>query len=95
VYHLFPVRTTRRQALQAHLRTAGIETLVHYPVAVSRQAAFAQAGPAACPKADIAVNEVLSLPLHPALPPTDVMVVADTIRAFAGTGDDRGKELTS
>jgi dTDP-4-amino-4,6-dideoxygalactose transaminase len=80
VYHLFPVRTTRRSSLQAHLRAAGIETLVHYPVAISRQPAFASANPAECPRADAAAAEVLSLPLHPALPFTDVGAIADTIR---------------
>jgi dTDP-4-amino-4,6-dideoxygalactose transaminase len=93
VYHLFPVRTKRRSALQAHLRSAGIETLVHYPVAISRQPAFRSANPAACAVAEAAADELLSLPLHPALPIEDVARVADAIRAFAGSGE--GKELAS
>jgi dTDP-4-amino-4,6-dideoxygalactose transaminase len=80
VYHLFPVRTTRRSSLRAHLFAAGIETLVHYPVAISRQPAFASANPAECPRAEAAADEVLSLPLHPALPFTDVGAIADAIR---------------
>jgi len=80
VYHLFPVRTTRRSSLQAHLFAAGIETLVHYPVAIPRQPAFASANPAECPRAEAAADEVLSLPLHPALPFTDVGAIADAIR---------------
>src|SRR5205823_5363306 len=93
VYHLFPVRTTRRPALQAHLRSAGIETLVHYPVPIPRQPAFASAATAGCPVADAAADQVLSLPLHPALSRTAVDAVASGIRAFAGTGD--GKELAT
>ncbi len=46
VYHLFPVRSGRRDALQAHLRAAGIETLIHYPVPLPDQPAFAHASPA-------------------------------------------------
>jgi dTDP-3-amino-3,4,6-trideoxy-alpha-D-glucose transaminase len=92
VYHLFPVRTPRRSALQAHLRSAGIETLVHYPVAVSRQPAFAGTNPNECPHAICATEEVLSLPLHPGLPLADVHTVADVVRSFAAHA---GKELAS
>ena len=86
VYHLFPVRTTRRPALQAHLRSAGIETLVHYPVPIPRQPAFASAAPARCPVAEAAADEVLSLPLHPALLEADVRSVAAAIRDFPEQG---------
>lgn len=41
VYHLFPVRTRRRDQLQTHLREAGIETLIHYPLTLPQQPAFA------------------------------------------------------
>jgi dTDP-3-amino-3,4,6-trideoxy-alpha-D-glucose transaminase len=93
VYHLFPVRTPRRSSLQTHLRSAGIETLVHYPVPIPRQPAFASAVPAGCPTAEAAADQVLSLPLHPALSMAEVDSVAAAIRAFAGNGE--GKELAS
>jgi dTDP-3-amino-3,4,6-trideoxy-alpha-D-glucose transaminase len=92
VYHLFPVRTARRSALQAHLRSAGIETLVHYPVAISRQPAFAASSPADCPLANRATDEVLSLPLYPGLSLADVKAVADAVQSFAPRA---GKELAS
>jgi dTDP-4-amino-4,6-dideoxygalactose transaminase len=93
VYHLFPVRTSRRSSLQAHLRSAGIETLVHYPVPIPRQPAFASADSAAWPNTEAAADQVLSLPLHPSLSMTEVDSVAAAIRAFAGNGE--GKELAS
>jgi dTDP-3-amino-3,4,6-trideoxy-alpha-D-glucose transaminase len=92
VYHLFPVRTARRSALQSHLRSAGIETLVHYPVAISRQPAFAASSPADCPLANRATDEVLSLPLYPGLSLADVKAVADAVQSFAPRA---GKELAS
>ena len=82
VYHLFPVRTRSRTALQAHLAQAGIETLMHYPVPLSAQPAFARFDPGPCPVASIAANEVLSLPLHPALSTEDVERVAAAVNAF-------------
>ncbi len=82
VYHLFPVRSAGRDALQAHLRTSGVETLVHYPVPLPRQQAFAEYDPAPAPAADRAARELLSLPLHPRLRDEDVTRVADAVSEF-------------
>lgn len=79
VYHLFPVRSPQRHALQAHLAERGIGTLVHYPIPVPRQAAFAADAPAPCPVADRVCDEVLSLPLHPRLEMDAVQRVADAL----------------
>jgi dTDP-4-amino-4,6-dideoxygalactose transaminase len=82
VYHLFPVRSTTRDALQAHLRSAGIETLIHYPVTLPRQRAFAGVTPAECPAAERAAGELLSLPLYPTLADRDVEQVAAAVGEF-------------
>lgn len=82
VYHLFPVRSERRHELQEHLRGAGIETLIHYPVPLPAQQAFAPLAPADCPVATRASREVLSLPLHPRLEHADVVRVTEAARAF-------------
>ena len=75
VYHLFPVRTAGRDALQASLASAGVETLIHYPVPLNEQPAFAASHPGACPVASRAAGELLSLPLHPGLSDADVQQV--------------------
>jgi dTDP-4-amino-4,6-dideoxygalactose transaminase len=80
VYHLFPIRTPDRAALQDRLRAAGIETLVHYPTPISRQPAFASLDPADCPHATRAASEVLSLPLYPGLAAEVVTTVAEAVR---------------
>jgi dTDP-4-amino-4,6-dideoxygalactose transaminase len=82
VYHLFPVRTPDRATLQSHLARVGIETLIHYPVPLSAQPAFASFGPGPCPVASVAADELLSLPLHPALSDEDVERVAAAVNAF-------------
>ncbi|CAN5489723.1 DegT/DnrJ/EryC1/StrS family aminotransferase [soil metagenome] len=79
VYHLFPVRSPEREALQARLRAAGVETLIHYPIPVSSQPALAAMEPAACPVAERVCSEVFSLPLYPALPEA---AVAQVVAAF-------------
>jgi len=79
VYHLFVVRSRRRDRLQAHLTEAGIGTLVHYPVPIPRQPALARTQPCVCPVADAVCSEILSLPLYPALPEDDVIRVARAV----------------
>ncbi|MGH9313614.1 MAG: DegT/DnrJ/EryC1/StrS family aminotransferase [Vicinamibacterales bacterium] len=94
VYHLFVVRcpvaearlkpgaSNPRNSLQAHLASAGVETLVHYPVAIPRQPAMAEWAPASCPEAERAADEVLSLPLYPSIPDRHVDEVAKLLCAY-------------
>lgn len=82
VYHLFPVRSASRDALRAHLSQSGIDTLIHYPVPLSEQPAFAEYDPAACPNASTAARQLLSLPLHPRMTETDVARVAAAVADF-------------
>ncbi|HEX5109436.1 MAG TPA: DegT/DnrJ/EryC1/StrS family aminotransferase [Vicinamibacterales bacterium] len=84
VYHLFPIRSPQRDALRAHLRAAGVETLIHYPVALSEQRAFADCVPAPCPVATAAASELLSLPLDPRLSDEDANRIAEAVNGFAG-----------
>lgn len=85
VYHLFPIRSRERAALQDRLHASGVETLVHYPMAISQQPAFDAAGPADCPEAVRAASEVLSLPLYPGLSSHAVTTVAEAVRKESST----------
>ncbi|RTQ50625.1 DegT/DnrJ/EryC1/StrS family aminotransferase [Hymenobacter gummosus] len=84
VYHLYVVRTARRDALQQHLAAAGIGTLIHYPVPPHRQQAYASLGYAegAFPLAEELARTSLSLPLWPGMTPADLDAVCDAIRGF-------------
>ena len=79
VYHLFPVRSQVREAMQAHLRNTGVETLIHYPIPIPRQPAFAGQDPADCPTAARVCDEVFSLPLYPALIDSAIDTVASAV----------------
>ena len=81
VYHLFPIRSRQRAALQSRLCAEGIETLIHYPMTIPQQPAFAATEPAECPSAACAAAEVLSLPLYPGLSVETVRAVAAAVRA--------------
>ena len=82
VYHLFVVRSSERDALQAHLSASRIGTLIHYPVPMTHQPAFESWRRHECPRAACAAREILSLPLHQRLTDTDVERVCLGIDAF-------------
>jgi dTDP-4-amino-4,6-dideoxygalactose transaminase len=82
VYHLFVVRSPDRDALQAHLRASGVDTLIHYPVPLPSQPAFAGIARGDCPVAARVAGEILSLPLHPRLTDADVARVSAAIGTF-------------
>ena len=81
-YHLFVITTPQRDALRRHLESLAIPTLVHYPLPLPRQRAFAEFNPAKCPHADLLCSRVLSLPMHPALSDFDIEKVISGVRSF-------------
>jgi dTDP-3-amino-3,4,6-trideoxy-alpha-D-glucose transaminase len=89
VYHLFPVLTPERDALQKHLQQAGVGTLVHYPLAIPRQEALRHLPSVSCPVADRVANEVCSLPLNPHLSDEDADFVAASVHAWRATSVTR------
>lgn len=84
VYHLYVVRTERREALQQYLSERGIGTLIHYPVPPHLQQAYASLGfkKGAFPIAEALADTCLSLPLWPGMSAEQVQYTADTIKAF-------------
>lgn len=84
-WHLFVVRSERRDELQAALAEDGIETLIHYPVPPYRQEAYAEIrseiGP--LPISDRLHREVLSLPMGPHLTDEDVEQVINAVNRHA------------
>lgn len=81
-YHLFVLVTPKRDELRRRLTSLEIPSLVHYPIPLPRQKAFAEFNPAPCPKADQVCARVLSLPIHAALSDHDVRRVIDGVRLF-------------
>ena len=83
-YHLFVVMTPERDKFRAYLEECEVPTLVHYPIPLHRQKAFAEFGPARCPHADQICSRVVSLPMHAFLSDVDVDRVIEAVRGFFG-----------
>ena len=84
VYHLYVVRTPRRQELAAHLRARGIQTGIHYPVPTHRQPAVERFAPPALPATERLVDEILTLPLSAGHTDAEIDAVVDAVRSFFG-----------
>jgi dTDP-4-amino-4,6-dideoxygalactose transaminase len=79
VFHLYVVRTQSRDGLQHFLRSRGIETGIHYPIALPKLAAYAYCGQANDELfANSADRELLSLPMgeHMDLRDADEVIAA-------------------
>jgi dTDP-4-amino-4,6-dideoxygalactose transaminase len=85
VYHLYVVRHPERDSLATRLRARGVETLVHYPVPVHLQEAYADLGyrRGDLPVTERIAEEILSLPMYVGLSAADVDTVAHAVNACA------------
>ncbi|GGA03095.1 DegT/DnrJ/EryC1/StrS family aminotransferase [Dyella caseinilytica] len=81
-WHLFVVRCQRRDALQRHLQTRGVHSQVHYPVPPHRQPAYPDLHRLTLPLTEQLHDEVLSLPMSPALRDEDADRVIAACQSF-------------
>lgn len=86
VWHLYVVRTPRRDLLSEHLADNGIGTVIHYPIPPHRQKAYEHLplDRDALALTDRIHNKVLSLPVGPHLQDAEAERVIDVVNAFVG-----------
>jgi dTDP-3-amino-3,4,6-trideoxy-alpha-D-glucose transaminase len=86
VWHLFVIRTARRDELQAHLAARGIGTQIHYPIPPHLSNAYRAAGwkRGDFPLAEQLAGEVLSLPIGPHHNAEQIDSVCEAIKEFFG-----------
>ncbi|MCT7537427.1 DegT/DnrJ/EryC1/StrS family aminotransferase [Aliarcobacter butzleri] len=63
VWHLFVIRTSKRDELQKYLQDFGIQTLIHYPIPPHKQSAYKEWDNESYPISEQIHNEILSLPI--------------------------------
>jgi dTDP-3-amino-3,4,6-trideoxy-alpha-D-glucose transaminase len=88
VWHLFVVRSARRDELAAFLEERGIATGLHYPQPAHLSAAYEWLGyrEGDFPVAEAMAREVLSLPIFPGIGELQLDAVAGAVRDFFSGG---------
>ncbi len=84
VWHIYAVRTPKRDQLQTYLQQNGIATMIHYPIPPHLQPAYAELGLAAgsFPLTEAIHSEVLSLPMGPHLDEDAVRKIVGIVSDF-------------
>ncbi|MBN1873151.1 MAG: DegT/DnrJ/EryC1/StrS aminotransferase family protein [Anaerolineae bacterium] len=88
VFHQYTVRVSggRRDALMTYLHDHGVGYGVYYPVPIHKQTYYVKelGYDMSLPEAERAAEEVLSLPVHPALSSQDLETIVATLNDFVG-----------
>lgn len=84
VYHLYVIRTDKRDELQNFLNQNAIGTLIHYPVPAHLQTAYSELNynKGDFPIAEKIASTCLSLPIYPGLTNEQLVYITDVIKKF-------------
>ncbi len=97
VFHQYVIRSRSRDSMKAFLRTQGIETSIHYPLAVHQHPAYARFNESGFSlwESEQAAAEVLSLPMYPQQPHASAEKTAQAIAGWAGSEPSQANVLTA
>jgi dTDP-4-amino-4,6-dideoxygalactose transaminase len=82
VWHLFVIRTPKRNELQKYLLDNAIQTLIHYPIPPHKQVAYTEWNDESFPVSEQMHDEVLSLPISGVQSLEDTMKIVEVINDF-------------
>ena len=86
IFHQYTLRVLngKRDALQKHLASRGVQSAIYYPLPIHLQEAYAFLGykEGDLPESELASQEVLSLPVHPELSRDQAEYAAEAVRSF-------------
>lgn len=83
VWHLFVLRTNKRQKLQDYLEKNQISSMIHYPIPVHHQQAYEEWKALKLPITEKIHREVISIPLYPGLGATNQEKIIAALNAFS------------
>lgn len=82
VFHIFPIRTSRRDELQKYLTEKGIQTNIHYPIPPHRQECYKEWSMFSFPVTEQIHREELSLPMSPVMTKDELSRVVEVINSL-------------
>lgn len=83
VFHLFPIRCSRRDELQVYLEKNGIQTTIHYPIPPHKQKCYKEWNNLSLPITEQIHREELSLPMSPCLSKEEVSYTVEKLNQFS------------
>lgn len=82
VFHLFPIRSSRRDELQRYLTDNGVQTVIHYPIPPHKQECYKEWNEFSLPITEKIHREELSLPISPIMEIEDAKRVVELLNKF-------------
>jgi dTDP-4-amino-4,6-dideoxygalactose transaminase len=82
VFHIFTIRCTERDRLQAYLTDNGIQTIIHYPIPPHKQECYKEWNEISLPVTELIHETELSLPMSPCLNKEEIKKVVGVINNF-------------
>jgi len=82
VYHVFAIRTKKRDALVEYLNHKEIQTLIHYPIPPHKQEAYREWNELSYPLSEEIHNTILSIPMSPVLTDAEVEYIVTALNNF-------------
>lgn len=82
VWHLFVVKTEKRQFLKEYLGKNDIQSLIHYPIAPHHQKAYKELNHMKLPISELLHKSVLSIPMDPTMTQLEVNKVIDILNGW-------------
>ena len=83
VFHLFVIRSSRRDILLKHLTENGVQALIHYPVPPHKQKAYDYMNHEVYPITEKIHNEVISLPISQVISNEEASIVVEVVNKFS------------
>lgn len=82
VWHLFVIRTSKRDELQKYMNYNGVQTLIHYPIPPHKQEAYARYNDLSFPITEQLHKESLSLPVSGVMSTAEINRIIEIINNY-------------
>lgn len=82
VFHQYTIRVKERDRFLKHLELNGVGYGIYYPIPIHKQLMFSEYNKLTLPEAEHACEEVVSIPVHPALSKEELEYVTEVVNAY-------------
>jgi len=83
VWHIYAVRTEKRDSLQQHLLEYDIQTNIHYPLPTHKQIAYKELSTENYPITEKIHKEILSIPMGSHIELSDMEIIVDALNKYS------------